>query len=164
MKRRIACKALIAYPVEPIWVARPGLWSALATYDDPMYCPSFQPAAKINLSKQWFAGQKIGCGQDILPGRASAYPPIAGSRQSFLSTRYPAIRCPTGSVSEPSGGRFVSRSQSRNGVCSISVHKRCRHCSKPFFHSNTSAMEAQNTRARQPLCLAASFQRCGCRQ
>ena len=51
-------------------------------------------------------------------------------------------------------GRFVSKSQSRLGVLSMSVHNRSRRLSKARSHSNTSAIDAQNTRARRPDCAA----------
>ena len=58
-------------------------------------------------------------------------------------------------------GRFVSNSQSRWGVRSISSHNLSRAALNPCPHSNTSAIDAQKTRIRLPARAAATFQRSG---
>ena len=58
-------------------------------------------------------------------------------------------------------GRFVSSSQSRFGVFSTSVHRRLRSGSNMRSHSNTSAIDAQNTRTRRPDWAASRSHRSG---
>ena len=61
-------------------------------------------------------------------------------------------------------GRFVSSSQSRFGVASIRSQRRRRASTTSGWSSNTSAIDAQNTRGRHPSRAASRFHFNGFRQ
>ncbi len=102
------------------------------------------PAVEIHPTR---AHRACGRSASWTGGRARLVPSQTLSGQEF----------PHGTRRGAFAGRLVNSNQSRWGVCSISRQTLARNGACSFFPSKTSAMLAQNTRARRDRLAACAF-------